>query len=46
MAAFFCDASGIVKRYVPEVGTAWMQGLAGPAAGHEIFLARISHESR
>jgi predicted nucleic acid-binding protein len=42
MAADFCDASGIVKRYVPETGTAWVQALADPAAAHEIFLARIT----
>jgi predicted nucleic acid-binding protein len=42
MAAFFCDASGIVKRYVQEIGTLWVQALADPAAGHALFLARIS----
>lgn len=42
MAAFFCDASGIVKRYVPEIGTAWVQALADPTAAHELFLARIT----
>jgi predicted nucleic acid-binding protein len=42
MAAYFCDASGIVKRYLPEVVTAWVQALADPAAAHEFFLARIS----
>jgi predicted nucleic acid-binding protein len=42
MAAYFCDASGIVKRHVPEIGTAWVQALADPAAAHEIFLARIT----
>lgn len=42
MAAFFCDASGIVKRYVREMGTPWVRALADPGAGHELFLARIS----
>ena len=42
MAAYFCDASAIVKRYIQETGTAWMQALADPAASHEIFLARIT----
>jgi predicted nucleic acid-binding protein len=42
MAAFFCDASGIVKRYVQEIGTTWVQALADPAAGHVLFLARIT----
>jgi uncharacterized protein len=42
MAAYFCDASAIVKRYVPEAGSAWVKALADPAAGRELFLARIT----
>ncbi len=42
MAAFVFDASGIIKRYIQEVGTKWVQTLTDPAAGHEIFLTRIT----
>lgn len=42
MAAYIFDASGIVKRYLAESGTGWVQGLADPAASHEIFLTRIT----
>ena len=42
MAALIFDASGIVKRYVNEVGSAWVQTQADPLAGHEIFLTRIT----
>jgi hypothetical protein len=28
MAAFIFDASGIIKRYLIEVGSGWVQGLA------------------
>jgi uncharacterized protein len=42
MAAFIFDASAIVKRYVTEIGTGWVQALTDPAAGHEIFLTRIT----
>jgi uncharacterized protein len=42
MAAYFCDASGIVKRYVRETGTAWVQTLADPNAGNRLYLARIT----
>jgi hypothetical protein len=42
MAAYFFDASGIVKRYVVETGTAWVQGLADPSSGNSVYLARIS----
>jgi predicted nucleic acid-binding protein len=42
MAAFIFDASGIVKRYLTEIGTAWVQGLTDPADAHEIFLTRLT----
>src|SRR5208282_6130714 len=42
MAAFIFDASGIVKRYLTEVGSGWVQGLTDPAAAHEILLTRIT----
>jgi uncharacterized protein len=42
MAAFIFDASAIVKRYVRETGMGWVQALTDPAAGHEIFLTRIT----
>ncbi len=42
MAAYFCDTSGIVKRYVQETGTAWVQALADPITGSRLYLARIA----
>ena len=42
MAAFIFDASGIVKRYLTEIGSAWVQGLTDPAAAHEVFLTRLT----
>jgi len=42
MAAFIFDASAIVKRYLNEIGSGWVHGLAVPAVGHEIFLTRIA----
>ena len=42
MAGFLFDTSAIVKRYVQEVGTAWVTGLVDPAAGHGVYLARIT----
>jgi hypothetical protein len=42
MAAFFFDTSGIVKRYVQEIGTAWVQHTANPTPGNVVYLARIS----
>lgn len=42
MASYFFDSSALVKRYVNEAGTVWVTSLIDPAAGHEIFLARLS----
>jgi len=40
--AFFFDSSGIVKRYVNEIGTLWVSGLVAPTAGNRIYVARIT----
>jgi predicted nucleic acid-binding protein len=42
MAVFFFDSSSIVKRYVQEAGTAWVQAVTDPAAGNTVYLARIA----
>ena len=42
MAAYFLDTSTVVKRYVQETGTGWVQALADPAAGHFLYVARIT----
>jgi len=42
VASYFFDSSALVKRYVNESGTVWVTSLIDPAAGHEIYLARIS----
>lgn len=42
MAALFCDASAIVKRYASEVGSSWVMGVTDPASGNTIFVARIT----
>src|SRR6516162_9438102 len=42
MAAFICDASGIIKRYLTEIGSGWVQGLTDPAVAHEVFLTRLT----
>ncbi|WP_152054212.1 type II toxin-antitoxin system VapC family toxin [Tautonia marina] len=42
MAFYFLDTSALVKRYVQETGTAWLQSFCQPAAGHTLFLARIT----
>ena len=42
MAVYFCDSSAIVKRYVREVGTDWVLGIADPVAGHRIYVAGVT----
>lgn len=42
MPIFFFDSSGIVKRYVSELGTPWVLSLVAPAAGNRIYVARIT----
>ncbi len=41
MGFYFLDTSGAVKRYVDEIGTAWVQALTAPSALHSLFVARI-----
>lgn len=42
MAVYFFDSSAIVKRYVREVGSAWVLGITDPAASHHLYVARIA----
>jgi hypothetical protein len=42
VAVYFIDSSALVKRYVSEVGTAFVTGIADPAAGHHTHVARIT----
>jgi uncharacterized protein len=42
VAVFFLDTSVILKRYVLEIGTPWVQALAVPTVGNSLFVARIT----
>jgi predicted nucleic acid-binding protein len=42
VAALFFDTSGIVKRYVNEIGTPWVLDLIAPTMGNRIYVARIT----
>ena len=42
MAIYFFDSSALAKRYVTETGSAWVQSVIDPAAGHEVYAARIT----
>lgn len=42
MAGFFCDSSAIVKRYVNEIGSNYVDNLTDSKSGNIILLARIT----
>jgi uncharacterized protein len=42
VAAYFLVTSTVVKRYVRETGTSWVQALAAPTAGHSLIVVRIT----
>lgn len=42
MALYFFDSSALVKRYTNESGSSWVLDLLNPAAGHRLYIARIS----
>lgn len=42
MPAYYFDTSGLVKRYVAEIGTAWVTGIMDPAAGNLLHVARLT----
>ena len=42
MAAYCCDTSGIVKRYVTETGSAWIKNLTDVTGGNRIYIAAIT----
>jgi uncharacterized protein len=42
VAIYFLDTSALLKRYVPEVGTPWMQAIADPQNQHLLIVAQIT----
>jgi predicted nucleic acid-binding protein len=40
--AYFLDSSALVKRYVAETGTAWMQTITAPSVRNLLIIARIA----
>ena len=42
MPFYQCDASGLVKRYVDEVGSDWVRAIVDLAAAHIISIADIT----
>lgn len=42
VTAYFLDTSALLKRYVSETGTAWIQPLTAQSAGNLLVVARIA----
>jgi hypothetical protein len=42
VGSYFFDASGLVKRYVTEIGSPWVLGLTDPMAAHDLYVARVT----
>jgi len=42
VAVYCFDSSALVKRYAQETGSAWVEALPDPQAGHSLSLARIT----
>jgi uncharacterized protein len=42
MALYFLDSSALVKRYISEVGSAWILSLLNPASNPEFFVAAVA----
>jgi len=39
---YFFDSCAVVKRYVAELGSAWVLGLADPIAGNDVYLVHTT----
>lgn len=42
MTLYFLDSSALVKRYVQEAGTSWVQEITAAGVDHEIAVARMA----
>lgn len=42
MSIYYLDASAVVKRYVNEVGSAWMRAISAPALSPILFTSRMT----
>jgi uncharacterized protein len=40
--SYFFDSSGVVKRYVTELGSAWVLGITDPLAANDIYVVHIT----
>jgi len=41
LSTLFADTSALAKRYLSEVGSAWVRNVTAPAAGHVVIIAGV-----
>ena len=39
---YFLDTSALVKRYVPEIGSNWIQSISDVAANNDLTISEIT----
>ena len=42
MSTFFVDTSALGRRYLPEIGSAWVRSWIAPTAGHVIIISDLT----
>jgi len=42
VVVYFLDSSALVKRYIPETGSSWVQAIANPSTSNPLLIARIT----
>ena len=42
MAIYFLDSTALIKRYVDEIGTEWVRGIAEPAMDNRVYVAQTT----
>lgn len=42
MTQYFLDTSAVVKRYIPEIGSKWIQAITDISSGNGIIISRLT----
>ncbi len=42
MASYFLDTSALIKRYVSELGHAWINSICTPTQGHALYISQAA----
>jgi uncharacterized protein len=42
MTTFYMDTSAIAKRYITEIGSAWIHAITDPVSGNQILVCDLT----